>query len=147
METYTAVKSKINFSLFAEPFRTHLISGDLGGTTLLPGIYRATEAVRIQNGNLTLDAKGNENAVWIFEFESDFSTIGGAGGNVLLKGDAKATNIFWQTDQLANIGVGTSFKGNILAKMVNQDVDEGLPVKNKSKEQSNMGWPLYGQRL
>lgn len=151
MEMYTAVKSRTKFSPLVESFQALTISGDLGGTTLLPGIYIATETVCIQNGDLTLDARGNENAVWIFQFASDFFSVGGAGGNVILTGNAKAENVFWQTERLANIGPGTSFKGNILAKMIGQDADGPvageLPGKNKGGRQSNMGWPLYGQRL
>lgn len=151
METYTEVKPRINFSVFAENFHGQIVSGDLGGLTLLPGIYKATEAVYVKTGDLILDAEGNENAVWIFQFASDFFTIGGSGGNIILTGNAKAQNVFWQTEHLANIGDGTSFKGNILAKMIDGDIQpitvESQPIKSKGRAHSKMGWPLYGQRL
>lgn len=151
METYIEVKQQPNFSILTETFKSQIITGDLGGLTLLAGMYKATEAVRIQHGDLTLDAKGNENAIWIFEFASDFSTQGGAGGNVILAGNAQAKNIFWQTEHRTNIGAGTSFKGNILAKMMEQD-DEGAAVQvlsgtSRASEKPTMGWPHYGQRL
>jgi len=91
------------------------VAGDLGGKTLAPGIYKTTSTLLIQSGDLTLDAQGDENAVWIFQIASDFTTVGGAGGNVILKGGAQAKNIFWQTGSSATLGDGTSFKGNILA--------------------------------
>jgi hypothetical protein len=91
------------------------VSGDLGGTTLAPGIYKTTSTLLIQSGDLTLDAQGDVNAVWIFQIASDFTTVGGAGGNVILSGGAQAKNVFWQTGSSATIGDGTSFKGNILA--------------------------------
>jgi hypothetical protein len=91
------------------------VSGDQGGKTLAPGIYKSTSTLLIQNGDLTLDAQGDENAVWIFHVASDFTTIGGAGGNVILSGGAQAKNVFWQTGSSATIGDYTSFKGNILA--------------------------------
>lgn len=91
------------------------VSGDQGGTTLAPGIYKSTSTLLIQSGNLTLDAQGNPNAVWIFQIGSDFTTIGGAGGSVILIGGAQAKNVFWQTGSSATIGDNTSFKGNILA--------------------------------
>jgi hypothetical protein len=151
METYIKVNPKVNFSLVIETFQSHSVSGDLGGRILLPGIYKATEAVRIQHGDLTLDAKGNENAVWIFDFTADFSTGGGVGGNVILKGNASARNVFWQTEHLVRIGSGTTFKGNILAKMINQDeaevTMETLPFISNGKEKPKMGWPYYGQCL
>ncbi|MES2543498.1 MAG: Ig-like domain-containing protein [Bacteroidota bacterium] len=91
------------------------VSGDLGGLTLTPGIYKTTSTLMIQSGSLTLDAQGDVNAVWIFQVASDFTTIGGAGGNVILSGGAQAKNVFWQVGSSATIGDYTSFQGNILA--------------------------------
>jgi hypothetical protein len=91
------------------------VSGDQGGKTLAPGIYKSTSTLSIQNGDLTLDAQGDANAVWIFQVASAFTTIGGAGGNIILTGGAQAKNIYWQVGSSATIGDYTSFKGNILA--------------------------------
>ena len=91
------------------------VSGDLGGLTLAPGIYKSTSTLLVQSGNLTLDAQGDVNAVWIFQIASDFTTVGGAGGSIILAGGAKAKNVFWQVGSSATIGDYTSFKGNILA--------------------------------
>ena len=97
------------------------VSGDLGGTTLAPGIYKSTSTLLIQSGNLTLDAQGDANAVWIFQIASDFTTVGGGtypsttGGNVILSGGAQAKNIFWQVGSSATIGDYTSFNGTVLA--------------------------------
>jgi hypothetical protein len=91
------------------------VAGDLGGTTLAPGIYKSTSTLLIQSGDLTLDAQGDANAVWIFQIASDFTTIGGAGGDIILSGGAQAKNIYWQTGSSATICDGTSFKGNVLA--------------------------------
>jgi len=91
------------------------VSGDQGGKTLAPGIYKSTSTLLIQSGNLTLDAQGDANAVWIFQIASGFTTVGGAGGSVILAGGAQSKNVFWQTGSSATIGDGTSFRGNILA--------------------------------
>jgi hypothetical protein len=91
------------------------VSGDQGGKTLAPGIYKSTSTLLIQSGDLTLDAQGDANAVWIFQVASDFTTVGGAGGNVILTGSAEAKNVFWQVGRSATIGDYTSFYGNILA--------------------------------
>lgn len=91
------------------------VAGDLGGQTLTPGIYKSTSTLLIQSGDLTLDAQGDANAFWIFQIASDFTTIGGAGGNVILSGNAQAKNVFWQVGSSAVIGDFTSFRGNILA--------------------------------
>jgi len=42
-------------------------AGQLGGLTLLPGVYKAASgAFLITGSDLTLDAQGNADAVWIF---------------------------------------------------------------------------------
>ena len=91
------------------------VSGDLGGQTLVPGIYKSTSTLMVQSGDLTLDAKGDVNAVWIFQVAAAFTTVGGAGGNIILSGGAQAKNIFWQTGSSATIGDYTSFQGTVLA--------------------------------
>jgi len=107
-----------NAYLFAEAATSPApatVSGDQGGLTLAPGIYKSTSTLLIQSGDLTLDAQGNANAVWIFQVASDFTTVGGAGGSVILSGGAQAKNVFWQIGSSATIGNGTAFKGNVLA--------------------------------
>lgn len=104
--------------LFAEGASTPApasVSGDQGGKTLAPGIYKTTSTLLIQSGDLTLDAQGDVNAVWIFQIASSLTTVGGAGGNVILSGGAQAKNIYWQIGSSATIGGYTKFKGNILA--------------------------------
>ncbi|GHN03087.1 hypothetical protein WSM22_45760 [Cytophagales bacterium WSM2-2] len=94
---------------------------DLGGKTLAPGIYTSASTMLLQNGNLTLDAQGDANAVWIFQVGSALTTVGSgpfpsaSGGNVILAGGAQAKNVFWQVSSSATIGDFTSFKGNILS--------------------------------
>ncbi len=107
-----------NAYLFAEAASSPApasVTGDQGGLTLSPGIYKSTSTLLIQSGDLTLDAQGDVNAVWIFQIASAFTTVGGAGGSIILTGGAQAKNIFWQVGSSATIGDGTSFKGNILA--------------------------------
>jgi uncharacterized repeat protein (TIGR01451 family) len=97
------------------------VSGDQGGTTLAPGIYKSNSTLLIQSGDLTLDAQGDGNAVWIFQIASELTTIGGGpfpsptGGNVILTNGAQAKNVFWQVGISATLGDYTDFKGNVLA--------------------------------
>ena len=104
--------------LFAEAASTPApatVAGDQGGKTLAPGIYKTTSTLLIQNGDLTLDAQGDVNAVWIFQIASTLTTVGGAGGDIILSGGAQAKNIYWQVGSSATLGGYTKFKGNILA--------------------------------
>lgn len=94
---------------------------DLGGKTLAPGIYTSATTMLLQNGDLTLDAQGDANAVWIFQVGSSFTSIGTApfpspsGGSVILAGGAQAKNVFWQVSSSATLGDYTHFQGTILA--------------------------------
>ena len=89
------------------------VSGNLGGRTLTPGLYKSTSGLEISSGNLTLDAQGNPNAVFIFQMASTLTTT--SGRKVILTGRAHAANIFWQVGSSATLGTTTDFKGNILA--------------------------------
>jgi hypothetical protein len=62
--------------------------------TLGPGLYKSTSFMEISSGDLTLDAQGNDNAVFIFQMASTFTSS--TGRKVFLMGGAKASNIFWQ---------------------------------------------------
>ena len=89
------------------------LPGDLSGLTLAPGLYKNSTSVMLSSGNVTLDAKGDPNATWIFQMGSTLTTI--AGTQVVLAGGAKAANIFWQVGSSATLGTTSIFYGNILA--------------------------------
>ncbi|MCX5891271.1 MAG: ice-binding family protein [Deltaproteobacteria bacterium] len=87
---------------------------ELGGQTLAPGLYKsASGAFAITSVDLTLDAQGNQNAVWIFQMASTLTV--GTGRKVILAGGAQARNIFWQVGSSATLETTSVFKGNILA--------------------------------
>lgn len=89
------------------------IAGDLGGLTLDPGVYKSTSSLMITSGNLTLDAGGNSNAVFIFQIASTLTVD--VGRQVILIGGAQSSNITWQVGSSATLGVASNFKGDILA--------------------------------
>ena len=89
------------------------IAGNLGGMTLSPGLYKSTSSLEISSGDLTLDARGNPNAVFIFQMASTLVTTSGRA--VILSGGAKASNIFWQVGSSATLGTTSAFKGTIMA--------------------------------
>jgi hypothetical protein len=51
------------------------IAGDLGGMTLAPGVRKSTSTLEITSADVTLDAGGNPNGVFIFQIASSF-TVG-----------------------------------------------------------------------
>lgn len=89
------------------------LSGNLGGLTLSPGLYKSTSGFEISSGDLTLDAKRDASAVFIFQMASTLTTT--AGRHVILTNGAKASNVFWQVGSSATLGTTTIFKGTILA--------------------------------
>jgi hypothetical protein len=90
-------------------------SGQLGGLTLAPGLYRSgISSFEITGSDVTLDAQGDANAVWIFQMPSSTLTVGN-GIRVTLTNGASAKNIFWQVGTSATIGTTAEMKGNILA--------------------------------
>lgn len=88
-------------------------AANLGGTTLVAGLYKSTSTLSITGSDLTLDGGGDLNAVWIFQVASDF-TMGNALHIVLTNG-ANARNIFWQVGGHALIGTTSVFSGTIMA--------------------------------
>lgn len=89
------------------------ISGNIGGLTLTPGLYKSTSSLAISSGDLTFDAKGNPSAVFIIQIASTLTTT--SGRKVFLAGGAQASNIFWQVGSSATFGTTSVMKGNILA--------------------------------
>jgi hypothetical protein len=89
------------------------VAGNLGGQTLAPGLYKSTSSLEISSGDLTLDAQGDANAVFIFQMASTLTTT--AGRQVILSGGAKAANVFWQVGSSATLGTTSVFKGTIMA--------------------------------
>jgi hypothetical protein len=88
------------------------VAGDLGGQTLAPGLYKSTSTLAI-TGDLTLNANGDPNAVFIFQMGSALNVA--TGGRVVLTGGAMAANVFWQVGSSATLGTSSSFKGTIMA--------------------------------
>ena len=96
-------------------------AGELGGLTLAPGIYKsASGTFNITNGNLTLDAQGDPNAVWIFQSAAGL-TVGIAGPtgakSVILINGALPKNVFWYVGSAATINAagGGVMTGTIIA--------------------------------
>jgi hypothetical protein len=90
-----------------------LLAGNLGGLTLAPGLYKSTSSLEISSGDLTLNAQGDANAVFIFQMASTLTTT--SGRQVILSGGAKAANVFWQVGTSAALGTTSVFKGTIMA--------------------------------
>ncbi|WP_018615809.1 Ig-like domain-containing protein [Segetibacter koreensis] len=105
----------------SKPGGTDPGAGELGGLTLAPGVYKsASGTFKITNSNLTLDAKGDPNAVWIFQTAAGL-TVGVAGPqgarSVNMINGGLAKNVFWYVGSAAviNGAGGGVMTGNIIA--------------------------------
>jgi cell division septation protein DedD len=88
------------------------ISGELGGMTLVSGVYNSASSLGL-TGTLTLDAAGNPNSVFVFQAGSSLTTA--SGSQVALINGAQACNVFWQVGSSATLGTGSAFRGTVMA--------------------------------
>lgn len=91
------------------PTATELGAGNIGGMTLVPGLYKWSSDVTIPT-NLTLN--GGANDVWIFQIAQNLTISSGM--RVILSGGAQAGNIFWQVGGQTTLGTTSVMNGNIL---------------------------------
>ena len=107
--------------LVAVPAGAYAGAGELGQLTLAPGTYTSATSYKLTQGDLTLDAQGDPNAVFIFQMGSSL-TVGIAGPtgarSIILANGAQAKNVFWQVGTSATINAagGGFMKGTIIAQ-------------------------------
>lgn len=92
------------------PDYTELGTGNIGGKTLLSGLYKWSGNV-IMPANLTLS--GDANDVWIFQIAGNLTMSSAV--RITLTGGAQAKNIFWQVAGRASMGTNAHFEGVILS--------------------------------
>jgi len=104
METaYTDATGRTN------PTETEMGAGNIGGTTLVPGLYKWGTDVTIPT-DITLS--GGPNDVWIFQIGGNL--VMSSATHIILSGGAQASNVFWAVAGQTTIGTSAVFNGNIL---------------------------------
>jgi len=101
-----------------------VLPADIGGETLVPGVYKTTSAQPSLGitGNLTLSGNG----VYIFQIVSTLTTAAN-NSDVILSGGAQSGNVFWQVGSSATLGTSTTFEGIIMAQAsISLDTDATL---------------------
>ena len=84
-------------------------------------VASAAGSFMIEGGDLTLDAQGNANAVWVFQMATTLR-LGGPGAaapqNIILAGGAQAKNVYWQVGSFATINAagGGTMVGTIISQ-------------------------------
>ena len=95
------------------PDFVELGTGNIGGKTLSPGLYKWTNTVTVPS---SVTISGGPNDVWIFQIAGDLTVSSAVPGvNITLSGGAQAKNIFWQVAGTVTIGTSAHFEGIILS--------------------------------
>jgi hypothetical protein len=108
---------------------TATVAMELGRTTKAPGVYESRAGRFEIAGTLTLDAKGNPNAVFIFKADSTLVTA--SWSSVKLVNGAKSSNVFWKIGSSATLGTHSVVRGNILA-LASITVTTGVTVDGRA---------------
>jgi hypothetical protein len=111
------------------PDQIELATGNLGGLTLAPGLYKWTSTVSIPT-DVTLS--GTATDVWIMQIAGNLTMASAI--TVHLIGGAKPQNIFWQVAGEVSFGANSHFEGIILGK-------KGVSLLN----QASMNGRIYAQ--
>ena len=113
---------------------TTLSNKDLGGMTLIPGVYKFHTAAAM-NGVLTLDARGDAAAVWVFQIGT-LLNVAPSSSVVFKDGFGNPDYVYWQVGALpnsvvsANLGAGALMMGNIIA-LRSIVLNDGVTVKGR----------------
>jgi hypothetical protein len=99
------------------------------GQMLNAGVY-AISGAAILNLDLTLNAQGNPNAVFIFQIQGAFST--NADSEIKLINGAKACNVFWKIEGLVSMASGTSMKGTVIANNAAINMNSGDTLEGRA---------------
>lgn len=107
---------------------TNSTVGAVTAATYEPGLYSTGSTIGLAN-NMILDAKGNQDAVFIFKSGSAITTA--TSSVVILTGSAQAKNVWWVAPAGATLGVTSTFVGTVLADTAAVVVDNGTTVAGR----------------
>ncbi|MES2574823.1 MAG: ice-binding family protein [Bacteroidota bacterium] len=99
------------------------------GQILTAGIY-SIPTVTTLNLDLTLDAQGNPDAVFIFKVEAAFAT--NSNSEVKLVNGAKACNVFWKIEGLTSMASGTIMKGTVIVNNAAIVMNTGVSLEGRA---------------
>jgi len=95
----------------ALPDFIELATGNIGGKTLAPGLYKWTNNVTMPS---TVTISGSATDVWIFQIAGNLTLSSSV--SIILAGGALPKNIFWQVAGQATLGTTSHFEGILLSK-------------------------------
>ena len=102
---YTDAAGRVN------PDFVNLGAGEIGGRTLVPGLYKWSTDVSISND---VKLSGGPDDVFVFQVSGNIDQA--PAKNVTLVGGVQAKNVFWQAAGAVTLGTTAHFEGTILSK-------------------------------
>ncbi|MDP2409959.1 MAG: ice-binding family protein [Pseudolabrys sp.] len=90
----------------------NLTGQDLGGMTLLPGVYAFDSSANL-TGVLSLNGLNDPSSIFIFNIGSTLTVANSS--SILLLNGAQGNNVYWRVGSSATLGTNVAFTGNILA--------------------------------
>jgi len=124
-----------------------VLAAEVGGTTIYPGVYTNGSSVSILNGDLTLDARGDPNAFWVFQIGSSLTVgdpVGPQTRSVILAGGAKASNIFWAVGGLPGAIINYGGGGTMVGTIISQP---GITISSPGQSTSSTVTTINGRVL
>jgi len=112
------------------PDFVELYSGEIGGKTLSPGLYKWSNTVLITED---VTFSGDEDDVWIFQIADNVTM--GSDVIITLSSGTQAKNIFWQVAGEATIGTSSHFEGIILS-MTGITLNTGASLNGRTLAQT-----------
>ena len=88
------------------------IAGDLGGQTLVGGVYKSASSIGL-TGTLVLNGENDPATVFVFQAGSTLTTA--SASKIELINGAQACNVFWQVGSSATFGTSSDFTGRVIA--------------------------------
>ena len=98
------------------------------GAILEPGVYAIAGSTTLDL-DLTLDAKNDPNAVFIFQIQGTFAS--NANSKIILANGAKACNVYWVVEGLVSLASGTSMKGTVIANNAAIAINSGTTLEGR----------------
>jgi len=99
------------------------------GDTLTAGVYAISGSATI-NLNLTLDAQGNPDTVFIFQIGGALST--NAGSKIKLINGALACNVFWKVEGKISMASGSKMRGTFIANNAEIEMNTGDTLEGRA---------------
>ena len=99
------------------------------GQILNAGVYSISGAATL-NLDLTLNAQGDANAVFIFQIQGAFAT--NASSKIHLINGALACNVFWKVEGLVSMASGTTMRGTVIANNAAINMNTGDTLEGRA---------------